>query len=987
MTTISLGMIVRNEGRTLRKCLESAAPYVDEIVIGLGGESTDDTEAIAREFTDKVIQLQWKDDFALARNEILDLCTGDYFLWLDGDDILIGGEGLRRLPQEFPIVDSFFFGYDYARDTDGRNVCYLIRERLVRIDAAHNWQWKGRVHEVLVPVGFEPQNMFVENMLVQHHKPADKHDPNRNMDLLYRELEAQEPNPDPRLLVYLGSENALRGNLKEALLHWQRFVLLSGWDEEKYQTLHRMGDAYRLLGNLEKAIDCNRQAIELLPEHPDAWLGLAEIYYQQQNYKAAIEYTKIGVAKPKPQTMLITNPDDYGYAPAVVLGLAYVGMRDWEMALAQFREAYKVKQDDMILEQIKLLTEEVDLQETVRAFIKVRNHLGSHEEWLKAKQLFNCVPKLLEQHPALLDVWHRTMRQTAHVENPELVRNIYADNNDWVPILDDNIKLNWRHQPRSLFAFNVAQRIGAKKVVDWGSADGFTSLPIALEGGAEVVGFDIDPRAVDEANRRAQLWQVPARYEVGNFEDIGGIEGEKADLALIFEVLEHQVDPADTLRKVELTAKHIAITTPYLNYDRIVVPWWDDDRLKGHLRIFDLHDMERLLTPRGQIWNLYHYPWPPGNGWILADYKPGLRTDKDIICAAFGTLEQWDPRSWEKGGLGGSETAIIKLAEAFAGAGHRMITYGRFNEASYYQGGAYRPQEMFRPEVHSDMFISWRMPEAADWELNTECLVLWMHDTDAGDRLTPTRARKFDYIVVQTEWHKQFMLEKYPFLKKNKLKIIGNGIDLARFTDDPFDQKQPNRVIYSSSPDRGLNIILEHIWPAVVEEVPNAELHVYYGWDSFDKATEISPDVVQYRAFREKMDRLFLESKNVVQHGRINQVELAHEFEKASIWLYPTYFAETYCITAIEAQLGGAIPITNQLAGLKETVQNGIFINGDVTSAEVQQEFARQTIRVLKMDPEERRKLQTIVRKKAPAVSWNDRASNWLDLLRSKSSG
>jgi hypothetical protein len=37
MATISLGMIVKNEARTLRACLESVAPYVAEIVIGLGG--------------------------------------------------------------------------------------------------------------------------------------------------------------------------------------------------------------------------------------------------------------------------------------------------------------------------------------------------------------------------------------------------------------------------------------------------------------------------------------------------------------------------------------------------------------------------------------------------------------------------------------------------------------------------------------------------------------------------------------------------------------------------------------------------------------------------------------------------------------------------------------------------------------------------------------------------------------------------------------
>src|SRR3970282_436386 len=104
----SLGMIVRNSEKTLAQCLESVAPHVDEIVIGLGGESTDSTEEIARKFTDKVFQLEWNDDFSEARNQVLSKITGDYYLWLDADDELVGGENLRSLPTDFPEIDAFY---------------------------------------------------------------------------------------------------------------------------------------------------------------------------------------------------------------------------------------------------------------------------------------------------------------------------------------------------------------------------------------------------------------------------------------------------------------------------------------------------------------------------------------------------------------------------------------------------------------------------------------------------------------------------------------------------------------------------------------------------------------------------------------------------------------------------------------------------------------------------------------------------------------
>ena len=62
MFTISLCMIVRDEEGTLRRCLDSVKEVVDEIIIVDTG-SRDHTAEIAREFTEKVYEFQWIDDF------------------------------------------------------------------------------------------------------------------------------------------------------------------------------------------------------------------------------------------------------------------------------------------------------------------------------------------------------------------------------------------------------------------------------------------------------------------------------------------------------------------------------------------------------------------------------------------------------------------------------------------------------------------------------------------------------------------------------------------------------------------------------------------------------------------------------------------------------------------------------------------------------------------------------------------------------------
>lgn len=62
MIEISLCMIVKNEEKILTRCLDSVADLVDEIVIVDTG-STDATKKIAANYTDKIYDFTWVDDF------------------------------------------------------------------------------------------------------------------------------------------------------------------------------------------------------------------------------------------------------------------------------------------------------------------------------------------------------------------------------------------------------------------------------------------------------------------------------------------------------------------------------------------------------------------------------------------------------------------------------------------------------------------------------------------------------------------------------------------------------------------------------------------------------------------------------------------------------------------------------------------------------------------------------------------------------------
>ena len=67
MATVSLCMIVKNEEKVLGRCLDSAKEIADEIIIVDTG-STDRTKEIAAEYTEKIYDFKWNDDFSAARN-------------------------------------------------------------------------------------------------------------------------------------------------------------------------------------------------------------------------------------------------------------------------------------------------------------------------------------------------------------------------------------------------------------------------------------------------------------------------------------------------------------------------------------------------------------------------------------------------------------------------------------------------------------------------------------------------------------------------------------------------------------------------------------------------------------------------------------------------------------------------------------------------------------------------------------------------------
>jgi glycosyltransferase involved in cell wall biosynthesis len=157
-------------------------------------------------------------------------------------------------------------------------------------------------------------------------------------------------------------------------------------------------------------------------------------------------------------------------------------------------------------------------------------------------------------------------------------------------------------------------------------------------------------------------------------------------------------------------------------------------------------------------------------------------------------------------------------------------------------------------------------------------------------------------------------------------------------------------------------------------EFPQLNLHIFYGFDNWKKAIKHrnNPDEVKQMDMIERL----IAQPGITYHGRISQAQLADEQMRASLWVYPTLFTETYCITATECMLAGAVPVCTTIAALKTTVPDGCGVK-------VAQPWdcSNATLDLLR-NPEK----QEAYRKRGEeyvlnTVGWEQTVKNWIEMF------
>lgn len=331
-------------------------------------------------------------------------------------------------------------------------------------------------------------------------------------------------------------------------------------------------------------------------------------------------------------------------------------------------------------------------------------------------------------------------------------------------------------------------------------------------------------------------------------------------------------------------------------------------------------------------------------------------------------FETWDWKSLEKG-IGGSETAVIQLTEKWAKAGRDVTVFADVEEESVSPSGVkWKPYYSINWNDKFDNLILWRQPRLLERVNNAKHIYIDLHDVCSALDYPSSVIKKIDGIFFKSKYHRAMV----PHLPDKKAFIVSNGITLPEFENRSVDPAKRNKLFYGSSYDRGLEHLLR-IWPKIRELNKEATLEICYGWNLFETVFKDNPERM---AWKEKMDEL-MSCEGVTQHGRLGQDELRKVRKECGIWAYPTHFTEINCITALESQSDGLVPVVINLAALDETVGSGIKVEGDIYLKPVREEYLQKLTSL--MGDEAKWKAESEKAKEfAKLYSWDLVSAQWL---------
>jgi glycosyltransferase involved in cell wall biosynthesis len=407
---ISLCMIVKNEEKVLRRCLDSVKGIVDEIIIVDTG-STDNTKKIAKEYTDKLFDFQWNNNFSEARNYAASKAQGKWILVLDADEY-VDPSNLQQAIEEIKKHNDFYDIYavnivNFA-GKNGENTAQHKHGRIYKNDGTI--QFYRSIHEQLKK-DTETPTLGLSSLIIYHSGylsqiVEEKNKKDRNLRLVEHELTQQTSKGFD--YFNLGNELKRLGKIEEALnAYIQAYKNKEGfWYGWVPFCLCNIIECLMLLSRYDEALSVIRETEHIYSNVADFSFLKGEIYLQQHRYEDAKNVFLRILSNLDNYNDVVKSPDYKDYLPYRRLGNIYEIEKDYKKAVRYYVKAINVNRYclESTIRLIRLFSKFHGEVEILNFLSKILNNNNNNKEFVLKILVFvlsegwSKLGRLLVQH-------------------------------------------------------------------------------------------------------------------------------------------------------------------------------------------------------------------------------------------------------------------------------------------------------------------------------------------------------------------------------------------------------------------------------------------------------------------------------------------------------------------------------------------------------------------------------------------------------------
>lgn len=372
-----------------------------------------------------------------------------------------------------------------------------------------------------------------------------------------------------------------------------------------------------------------------------------------------------------------------------------------------------------------------------------------------------------------------------------------------------------------------------------------------------------------------------------------------------------------------------------------------------------------------------------------------------------------DPR-----GLSGSDLGVFRIAQELARLGHEVEVFTFPKPGTPVIAGALGPGVVVRHYDERVAGIDSSFRAAVSWN-EAEPLRCFQHRTDLL-RVVSLQINSLvggpnfdDYVdlwLSPSESHRKMILgdertenlrthmcgpwrQEQPYVPKpNRFKVVPDGTDIEHFAQLAAygHGKISGRVVWTSSPDRGLHWLLGE-WPKIKRAVPHASLAICYElrrWVNHmlnQDAAEFDPSITEQirRAsyIAEVLPRVA--EMHVAELGSLSRRDVAVVQAEAQCFAYSCdtrpVWSEGFSCSLMEACAARSAPVATAIDAFPE-IYGGVLPLSPQPTSETIGEFSDNVVRVL-TDEKFREELNERAFALAERFTWKKAAERLVEVL------